>query len=242
MRDEFKIKRQGKEYVLFAGLLDEAHTRFSRLAIETELLEMEPIPVIRARFKGWKGDGLGADPDVITSGIGTGARETDTKGPGKDAPVEMAETRAKARALRDAVNVGATSLEELPDEDGANTTPQPTSRPKPQGRNKGSTSRQDPNPTTTTTHDTNSHLPDVPEEATSKQEAALQATRQQVSTLNNLMGIRSKQTGQSQKEIKDGFVDFIGFPIKDLSRGEAAKYIRSFEKKIEEHVEEEEAS
>ena len=39
MRDEFKITRQGKEYVLYAGLLDEAHTRGIH-SIDTDLIQI----------------------------------------------------------------------------------------------------------------------------------------------------------------------------------------------------------
>ena len=37
MREEYMIERQGKRFVLYAGLLDEAHERGLR-SIETELL------------------------------------------------------------------------------------------------------------------------------------------------------------------------------------------------------------
>ncbi|QYJ16244.1 hypothetical protein Rxycam_02077 [Rubrobacter xylanophilus DSM 9941] len=110
MREEFLITRQGRQYVLFAGLLDEAHARGLR-SIETELLQIPEeangmTAIVRARVEMEDGrtfSGLGdANPQNVGRSI---------------APhlIRMAETRAKARALRDAVNVGATALEELTD-------------------------------------------------------------------------------------------------------------------------------
>src|SRR5829696_5127710 len=39
MREEYMIERQGKRFVLYAGLLEEAHSRGLR-SIETELLQV----------------------------------------------------------------------------------------------------------------------------------------------------------------------------------------------------------
>lgn len=112
------ITRQGKQYVLFAGLLDEAHSRGLK-GIDTELIQV-PTPengntaIVKAtvemedsRVFGGIGD---ASPDNVGRNI---------------APhiIRMAETRAKARALRDAVNVGSTALEELSDGDDAPQAP-----------------------------------------------------------------------------------------------------------------------
>lgn len=108
------ITRQGKQYVLFQGLLDEAHNRGLR-GIDTDLIQVPEeangnVAIIKATVHMEDGrtfSGIGdASPDNVGRNI---------------APhlIRMAETRAKARALRDAVNVGATALEELSDGDDA---------------------------------------------------------------------------------------------------------------------------
>src|SRR5919202_5766227 len=119
MRDEFMITRQGKQYVLFAGLLDEAHNRGLR-GIDTELVQV-PTPdngnvaVVKATVEM---EGPDEGQGRTFSGIGDASPENVGR---NIVPhiIRMAETRAKARALRDAVNVGATALEELADGDDA---------------------------------------------------------------------------------------------------------------------------
>lgn len=117
MRDEFLITRQGKQYVLFQGLLDEAHGQGLR-GIDTELLQVpDPengqVAIVKAVCEmedGRKFSGIGdASPDNVGRNIAPHV-------------IRMAETRAKARALRDAVNVGATALEELSEGDDAPPT------------------------------------------------------------------------------------------------------------------------
>ena len=111
------ITRQGKQYVLFQGLLDEAHSQGLR-GIDTELLQVpDPengqVAIVKAVCEmedGRKFSGIGdASPDNVGRNIAPHV-------------IRMAETRAKARALRDAVNVGATALEELSEGDDAPPT------------------------------------------------------------------------------------------------------------------------
>jgi predicted amidohydrolase YtcJ len=113
VREEYMIERQGKRFVLYAGLLEEAHSRGLR-SIETELLQVPQsdngdVAIVRAvvRTEDGKFTGIGdASPENVNRTIAPHV-------------IRMAETRAKARALRDAINVGVTAFEELGGEDGA---------------------------------------------------------------------------------------------------------------------------
>lgn len=111
MKKEFVVERQGKMFVLYAGLLDEAHSQGLK-SIKTSLLQVPTeengrVAICQATVETEKG---------LFTGIGDAS-------PANVAPamlnctIRMAETRAKARALRDAVNVGVAALEELGDDD-----------------------------------------------------------------------------------------------------------------------------
>ncbi len=95
MREEYMIERQGKRFVLYAGLLEEAHERGLR-SIETDLLQVPDadngeVAIVKAvvRTEDGKYTGIGdASPDNVGRNIVPHI-------------IRMAETRAKARALRD---------------------------------------------------------------------------------------------------------------------------------------------
>lgn len=106
------INRQGKDHVMYAGLLDLAH-REGLVSIDTEIAQVGNdanghVHIVIARVimsNGRQFSGIGdASPANVSKMILPSA-------------LRMAETRAKARALRDAVNVGTASFEELPDDD-----------------------------------------------------------------------------------------------------------------------------
>jgi hypothetical protein len=105
------INRQGRDFVLYAGLLDAAH-RAGMQGIHTTLVQA-PGPhnqetcVCHATvdFPWGSYTGIGdANPGNVTRMIVPHI-------------IRMAETRAKARALRDALNIGMVALEELGGDD-----------------------------------------------------------------------------------------------------------------------------
>jgi hypothetical protein len=102
---QYVIQREGKSYALYAGLLDLAHER-GLLSIETVLVQLPTeangnVAVVQATVR------LSDTQGVLRSfqGIGDAAPGNVNR---MMAPhiLRLAETRAKARALRDAVNVG----------------------------------------------------------------------------------------------------------------------------------------
>ena len=128
------VERQGKQFVLYAGLLSLAHEQGLK-SVTTSLVQVPSeannrVAICTAVVTLEK-DGV----ERVFTGIGDAA-------PNNVAPamqtclIRMAETRAKARALRDAVNIGVAAFEELGEEDstdgaperGYRTTPAPRPR------------------------------------------------------------------------------------------------------------------
>lgn len=108
MKEEFLKDLKGKQFVLYQGLLDEAHGKGLK-GIQTQIVQV-PTPdngqvaVVGAKVE--------MDEGRTFTGIGDASPENVGRA---IAPhiIRMAETRAKARALRDAINVGVTAFEEL---------------------------------------------------------------------------------------------------------------------------------
>jgi hypothetical protein len=109
MQREFIITRQGRDYVVYAGLLDAAH-RDGLAAIRTTLIQA-PTPA----------NGFTAICQAeVTTSRGTFASLGDADPENAPRPmtntlVRLAETRAKARALADAINVAMPVIEEHAD-------------------------------------------------------------------------------------------------------------------------------
>jgi hypothetical protein len=190
MREEYMIERGGRRFVLYAGLLEEAHARGLR-SIETELLQVPgaengEVAIARAvvRTEEGKFSGIGdASPSNVSRAIVPHI-------------IRMAETRAKARALRDAINVGVAALEELGDEE---VTPELAREAKSaqSSRTPGSQPGEGKD--------------EAPKEA-------MPATRKQLNYLEALIA-------DVVEDGVPKFEDMVGKPISELSRGEASEWI-----------------
>ena len=112
--DEFKLNRQGRTMVLYAGLLNAAHDRISEIDTELQQVPSKENGQV-AIVKAWVKLRNPADgTERVFGGIGDASPENVNR---NIAPhiIRMAETRAKARALRDALNVHAEILEDAPE-------------------------------------------------------------------------------------------------------------------------------
>lgn len=123
MKSQFLIDRNGKQFCLYAGLLDEAHAQGLK-EIQTSLVQIPTndngnVAIVHATVVTERGTytGIGdASPQNVAKAMLT-------------CLLRMAETRAKARALRDAVNVGVAALDELDGADDPTPTTDGGSRP-----------------------------------------------------------------------------------------------------------------
>jgi hypothetical protein len=220
MRDEFLITRQGKQYVLFAGLLDEAHSRGLR-SIDTELIQVPDdqngnVAIVKATAEMEDGSHFSGIGDASPENVGRNI-----------VPhiIRMAETRAKARALRDAVNVGATALEELSDGDDAPPadgfeSSSTRSRPTPiRNAQRGSRSEEAPAQGTRAPEDNGKAEEPSSPAAASRRGGSGKARKSQVDLLKTLAVEWRGENGVERLENR------IGKPLADLTRAEADEWI-----------------
>jgi hypothetical protein len=209
------ITRQGKQYVLFAGLLDEAHS-LGLKGIDTDLIQIPDesngnVAIVKATAE--------MDDERRFSGIGDASPDNVGR---NIAPhlIRMAETRAKARALRDAVNVGATAMEELSEvgeaSDDAPPASSPRGRPTPirGGRQNSSQGSAESAPAE----------PDVPQNGQAEKPASSskrggKARKSQVDLLKTLAVEWRGENGVERLENR------LGKPLTEMTRAEADEWI-----------------
>ena len=127
--DKFIVKLQGKEFILYNGLVHLAH-QDGLISLDVELLQfpnkdndMTAIAKAVAKTKDKTFSDIGdASPGSVTGML-------------KPHIIRMAATRAKARALRDLTNIGMTAAEEMIDEE--DSPRQPTKQSKQPNNNSG---------------------------------------------------------------------------------------------------------
>jgi hypothetical protein len=222
MRDEFLITRQGKQYVLFAGLLDEAHSRGLR-GIDTELIQVPNegnanVAIVKATAEMEDGRHFSGIGDASPENVGRNIVPH---------VIRMAETRAKARALRDAVNVGATALEELsdgddvPPADNFGSQDSPRSRPTPirNAAQRGSRAEEAPAQTSRAAEDNGKAEEASAPVGSSRRGASGKARKSQVDLLKTLAVEWRGENGVERLENR------VGKPLADLTRTEADEWI-----------------
>ena len=115
MKREFIVERHGRSFVLYVGLLKLAHER-GLISITTELVQAPSVDnggvAICLATAVFCEDGI----EKRFTGIGD-ASVANVSHAMQTSLIRMAETRAKARALRDGVNLDVSVLEESPELD-----------------------------------------------------------------------------------------------------------------------------
>ena len=210
------ISRQGKQYVLYSGLLDEGHSLGLR-GIDTDLIQVPDesngnVAIVKATAEMEDGRHFSGIGDASPENVGRNI-----------VPhlIRMAETRAKARALRDAVNVGATALEELSDGDDApptSRTPEASSsrsRPTPIRGGRQNSSAKGSSQDEAAEQDTPNGQPEKP--ASPKRGG--KARKSQVDLLKTLAVEWRGENGVERLENR------LGKPLTDMTRAEADEWI-----------------
>jgi hypothetical protein len=120
---KFLVNLNGKEYPTYPGVLAEAHEQGLR-GISTALIQIpsadnDHTAIVRATVRMV---GRDSEDETLFEDYGD-ASPRNCSARVATALIRMASTRAKGRALRDAVNIGQTLAEEIPDEPPAHAYP-----------------------------------------------------------------------------------------------------------------------
>jgi hypothetical protein len=229
--DERFIKNiEGKDFVLYAGLLDLAHQK-GMISMEVEILqfpskENDNMAIIKAFAESKLGESFSdvgdADPTNCNFKV---AKHL----------LRMASTRAKARALRDFTNIGMTCLEELGDlNEVIEETPKTTGpglRVVKRGRNEPSKNNGEPRtqPETpvaekapTKTQGKKDKQAPVAATSTAPEPKMSEAQKRAVYNL-------SRRRGISVEDLQKMAQETYGTSLDGLSAADASKFIRSLQ-------------
>lgn len=230
MKKEFLVERQGKAFALYAGLLDEGHSQGLK-RITTKLIQVPSedngkTAIVFAEVETERG---------TFTGIGDAAPENVSR---LMVPhlIRMAETRAKARALRDAINVGVVAVEELGDFNEPDDSPSASNVVShPSGR----TVDRDTGEVNPAPRPTNGSA--QPQAARPQQAPAPQQQRQAEPAPSNGSGatpaqvraiylIARDQHGMSEAQVEEHSMGKYGRLPSELSKSEASALITAFKR------------
>lgn len=219
LEDKFVINLKGKDFVLYAGLLDLGHQK-GIAQLETSLLQypskengMEAIAKATAVSK--------------TGEVYTDIGDANPKNTNKNiAPhlIRMASTRAKARVLRDMANIGMTALEELGDfEDvvGGNGTKKKTAKT-PSTAKKNAKVTPIPKKPEKPQEATKDASQDMPKEPAGARPPMSEAQKRAIANLSRRRGISEAETENMAQET-------FGCSLDQLDSTSAASFIRQLQ-------------
>jgi hypothetical protein len=223
--DERFVKNiEGKDFVLYAGLLDLAHQK-GLTSMEVEILQMPgkdngSQAIVKAYAESKIGETFSdvgdADPANCNAKV---AKHL----------LRMASTRAKARALRDFTNIGMTCLEELGD---LNEVLEDNSIPRiPRGSTrKPKTSRDNgvppakPQEAASKKPEAKSKVTPLPKPAAESQNAPKMSEAQKRAVYN-----LSRRRGISVEELQKMSQETYGVSLEELSAADASKFISTLQ-------------
>ena len=225
LRDEFIKSIDGKDFVVYSGLLDLAHQKGLK-SIEVELLqfptkENDNLAVCRATALSHSGD--------IYIDFGDANPQNCNPKVAKHL-IRLASTRAKARTLRDMTNVGITCLEELGDFNDVIGEEQKQHAARRNTARKAEEIQQKTEPPKDTKATPKENKPPVQQKAQNvppvnespKKESAPPISEAQRRAIQNL----SSRRGIPEKKLNDMAQENFGIPITNLSTKDAASFIR----------------
>lgn len=205
---QFVTQFQGKDFVLYSGLLDLAHQKgILRISVDVEQFPTDEngnVAVCKAIVESVTGEEFiewgDASPKNVNRKIAVHI-------------LRMAATRAKARALRDFTNIGMTCMEELGGMDETDETPPATSttRKKPQPKSQPKPKQEEPASKT---------IPISSKQGTGKPSIA------QLKAMENLASRRGIKPEMLDEMANEKF----GSSYKQISPSDAAAFIRYLQK------------
>jgi hypothetical protein len=206
LEERFIKEIEGKQFVLYAGLLDLAHQK-GLTRVEVEILQY-PTPengnfaIAKAVVESQQGE--------LFSDIGD-ANPANCNSKVVKHLLRMCSTRAKARALRDFTNIGMTCLEELADASEVLADDNPATPPT--GRTRGRKTKET-----------------APQAGSDNGGSGADPTKKISEAQKHAILNLSRRRGLTVLELENLIKETYGSPFTEISQSQASALIHSFQK------------